>query len=495
MMSHELRTPLVAVTGTLEVLALGALDDEQRALVGVATRSARSLLGVIGDVLDFSKIEAGHLHLVPLPTAVGALVDDVVTQHRLAAPAGGVELRTAIDTRLAARHEVDPVRLRQVLGNLVGNAVKFTREGFVEVRVEVCAEEEGDAGGATQRVALLVQDSGIGVSREDQKRLFEPFEQARSDAARHGGGTGLGLVICRQLVEAMGGRVVMASELGQGTTMRVELALPVAAAPAGADEHDGAGPDLVRRALPARAAAERDGSLLLLVEDHPVNREVLSCLLESIGFVTDTAADAGEALERYEGSRYGLVFTDIQLPGADGYELARGLRALEQRAGRERAPVVALTASALRGERERCTQAGMDDVVVKPATLATLARTLRRWLPDGAWREPGAPIAEPAIDRSALDELTGGDEALHRDILTHYLQSLGEDLDALWRALRERDVTGLRRHAHRIAGASRTVGAHAVAAEASRLERAAQTSQDSAELERLAETLRRTAAR
>ncbi len=502
MMSHELRTPLVAVTGTLEVLALGDLDDEQRVLVGVAARSARSLLGVIGDVLDFSKIEAGHLHLVPLPTAVGALVEDVVTQHRLAAPAGGVELRTAIDTRLAARHEVDPVRLRQVLGNLVGNAVKFTREGFVEVRVEVCAGE-GEAGkagqraGAMQRVALLVQDSGIGVSGEDQRRLFEPFEQARSDAARHGGGTGLGLVICRQLVEAMGGRVEMASELGRGTTMRVELALPVAAAPADGDAGDGAGPGLLRRAPPARAEAERDGSLLLLVEDHPVNREVLSCLLESIGFVTDTAADAGEALERFAGSRYGLVFTDIQLPGADGYELARGLRAVEQRAGRERAPVVALTASALRGERERCAQAGMDDVVVKPATLATLAQTLRRWLPDGAWGEPPAPapVAGPVIDRSALDELTGGDEALHRDILTHYLQSLGDDLDALWRALRERDVDGLRRHAHRIAGASRTVGAHAVAAEASRLERAAQTSQDSAELERLAEMLRRTAAR
>jgi CheY-like chemotaxis protein/HPt (histidine-containing phosphotransfer) domain-containing protein len=295
----------------------------------------------------------------------------------------------------------------------------------------------------------------------------------------------------------MGGQVEMSSELGQGTTMRVELALPVAAVPAGGDEDDTAGPELVRRAPPARADAERDGSLLLLVEDHPVNREVLSCLLESIGFATDTAADAGEALERFEASRYGLVFTDIQLPGADGYELSRGLRALELRAGRERAPVVALTASALRGERERCMQAGMDDVVVKPATLATLAQTLRRWLPEGAWREPGARtrVAEPAIDRSALDELTGGDEALHRDILTRYLQSLGDDLDALWRALRERDVSGLRRHAHRIAGASRTVGAHAVAAEASRLEDAAQTSQDSAELERLAETLRRTAAR
>jgi CheY-like chemotaxis protein/HPt (histidine-containing phosphotransfer) domain-containing protein len=294
--------------------------------------------------------------------------------------------------------------------------------------------------------------------------------------------------------------------------MRVELELRVAAAPvvADADGLDAAGAAFARRALPARADAEQSGSLLLLVEDHEVNREVLARQLEAIGFVTDTAADAAEALERFERSRYGLVFTDIQLPGADGYELARGLRALEQRAGRERAPVVALTASALRGERERCAEAGMDDLVVKPATLATLAQTLRRWLPSGAWSdrdasaaEVGAPFVtrvpsaagQPAIDRSALDELTGGDEALNRDIVTRYLQSLGDDLDALWRALRDSDVSGLRRHAHRIAGASRTVGAHAVAAEASRLERAAHASHDGAELERLAQALRRTAAR
>jgi signal transduction histidine kinase/CheY-like chemotaxis protein/HPt (histidine-containing phosphotransfer) domain-containing protein len=493
MMSHELRTPLVAVLGTMELLALGDLDGKQRGLVDVATRSARSLLGVIGDVLDFSKIEAGRLDLAPLPTAVGELVDDVVTQHRLTAPARGVALRTSIDARLAARHDVDPVRLRQVLGNLVGNAVKFTSEGFVEVRVEVCGEADG---GTVQHLALAVEDSGVGVSPSDQARLFAPFEQARScDAARAGGGgTGLGLVVCRQLVEAMGGSVGMVSELGRGTTMRVELPLPVAGAAAagGRAEEDGAG--LVRRALPARADAERDGSVLLLVEDHPVNREILAGQLEAIGFVTDTAADAGEALDRCERGRYGLVFTDIQLPGADGYELARGLRALERRRGRDRMPVVALTASALRGERERCAQAGMDDLVVKPATLATLARTLRRWLPDGAWRE-GVPAVAPAIDHSALDELTGGDEDLNRDILTRYLQSLGDDLDALWQALRAGDVSALQRHAHRIAGASRSVGAHAVAAQASRLEDAAQGSRDGAELERLARALRETAAR
>jgi signal transduction histidine kinase/CheY-like chemotaxis protein/HPt (histidine-containing phosphotransfer) domain-containing protein len=494
MMSHELRTPLVAVTGTLEVLALGALDGEQRALVDVATRSARSLLGVIGDVLDLSKIEAGHLDLVAVATEVGALVQDVVLQHRLATPGDAVVVRASIDERLATRHDVDPVRLRQVLGNLVGNAVKFTREGSIDVRLEVCREDAG-----VQHVALTVRDTGIGVSRADQQRLFAPFEQAAGGDAPHGGGTGLGLVICRQLVEAMGGRVEMASELGCGTTMRVELALPVVATEPRAAAGDDDAP-AARRPLPSRDEAEREGSLLLLVEDHPVSREILALQLETIGFVTDVAADAGVALERFAGCRYGLVVTDIGLPGADGYELARGLRALEARAGRARVPVVALTASALRGERERCADAGMDDLVVKPATLAMLSRTLRRWLPHVVWPAiasagTGAPAAAaPVIDQSALDELTGADEQLNRDIVTRYLASLGTDLDALGQALHDGDVGELRRHAHRIVGASRTVGAHAVAAQASRLEHAARSAHDAAELERLARELRETAA-
>jgi signal transduction histidine kinase/HPt (histidine-containing phosphotransfer) domain-containing protein/ActR/RegA family two-component response regulator len=507
MMSHELRTPLVAVTGTLEILGLGSLDPDQRMLIDVATRSARSLLGVIGDVLDFSKIEAGYLDLTPVPTGLGALVEDFVTQHRLAAPNARVELVARLDEKLAPRHLVDPVRLRQVLGNLVGNALKFTREGSVSVVVEVTGESQA---GAVQDVAVVITDTGIGVSPADQRRLFEPFEQASSDAARNGGGTGLGLVICRQLVEAMGGRVEMNSVLGKGTTMRVELSLPIAGEDPAGDPAGHPGGGLVARALPDRAGAVRDGSLVLLVEDHPVNREILARQFEAIGFVTDTAADADAALELFAGSEYGLVFTDIQLPGADGYELARRLRAVEAAVGERRAPIVALTASALRGERDRCLEAGMDDLVVKPATLATLGQTVRRWLPGADWSHPiGGPgdaaaeepvageraAGEPAIDRSALDELTGGDEQLGREILARYLESLGEDLDAVWRALRAGDVSGLRRHAHQIAGASRTVGAHAVAAEASRLEEAAATTDERAELERLAEGLRQTAAR
>ncbi len=489
MMSHELRTPLVAVTGTLEVLGLGdQLDDEQRALVDVATRSARSLLGVIGDVLDFSKIEAGHLDLVPVPTNVGALVADVVTQHRLAAPGGGaVALRTTIDDRLAA-----PSRGRP--GAPAPGARQPRRQ-----RREVHARGVGRRAGSRWRTRRTGHSSSssrcrtrASASRPRTRRgCSSPSSRPALQAARHAGGTGLGLVICRQLVEAMGGHVAMTSELGRGTTMRVELALPVAEAQDG--DGLGGGP-LERRALPSRADAEREGSLLLLVEDHPVNREILALQLEAIGFQTDTAADAEAALAQFERSRYGLVFTDIQLPGADGYELARRVRSLEASGGRGRAPVVALTASALSGERERCAAAGMDDVVVKPATLATLAQTLRRWLPDALWPDT-QPVAGPAIDQSALDELTGGDEDLGRDIVTRYLQSLGDDLEALWQALRDGDADALRRQAHRIAGASRTVGAHAVAAQAARLEDAAQSTADGSELTRLAEQLRETAAR
>jgi CheY-like chemotaxis protein/HPt (histidine-containing phosphotransfer) domain-containing protein len=267
--------------------------------------------------------------------------------------------------------------------------------------------------------------------------------------------------------------------------VRVSLTLDVAAP---GTEDAGLAP--VRRPLPSRAEAEREGSVLLLVEDHPVNREILALQLAGVGFVTDTAADAGEALDRFAGTAYGLVFTDIQLPGADGHELARGLRALEAATGRPRVPIVALTANALRGERERCAASGMDDLVVKPATLETLARTLRRWLPDCAW-----PTAGLTIDGAALEELTGGDAELGREIVDRYLVSLGDDLAALERARRAGDLGGVRRHAHRIVGASRTVGAHAVATEAARLERAAGEAPDRAELARLAGALRASAAR
>jgi two-component system, NarL family, sensor histidine kinase EvgS len=473
MMSHELRTPLVAVTGTLEILALGDLDERQRELVDVAMGSARALLAVIGDVLDFSKIEAGFLELTPVTVVVRSLVEEVAGQHRHAASVRGLELQASIDERLAAAHVVDGVRLRQVLGNLIGNALKFTREGGVALAVEVVGEHAEE-----QRLAFEVRDSGIGISEEDQRRLFAPFSQASTDNARSSEGTGLGLAICRQLVEAMGGAVTLRSVRGEGTTVRVELPLAVGV-PSDA-EPDAGDLRLVhagRRALPSRADARRESSLLLLVEDNPVNRQVLTGQLEAVGFQVDSAADAEQALSRFAEERYGLVFTDLQLPHVDGYELARRLRELERETGRARTPLLALTASALQGERDRCRAAGMDDVVTKPTTIGILAGTLRRSLPHVAWPEPTGPMPErtmpAAVDGTALAELVAGDVELGAQILASYVESVRGDVAGLTASLEAGDRSEVRRRAHQIAGASRTVGAGSVAETAQRLERAA----------------------
>lgn len=479
MVSHELRTPLVAVTGTLEVLALDDLDGRQRELVDVALRSASTLLAVIGDVLDFSKIESGHLDLVPRPTAIGRLVEELAAQYRHNAAAKGVRLTSAVAGPLAAVHVVDADRLRQVLGNLVGNAIKYTPGGEVELRVEAAdgaeslapppgQDERGSsratAPGASgpdvvQAMTFAVRDTGIGVSPEDQRRLFAPFAQART----RNDGTGLGLVIARQLTEAMGGRLTMESAIGEGTTMRVALTLPVSAE--GEQQRLAGGGPTARRRRPSREGAADDGSLVLLIEDHPVNRAVLQRQLEAIGFVTDVAGDAAEALERLRRTAYGLVFSDVQLPDLDGYELIRRWREEERAiAGRQRVPVVALTASAVHGEEERCRAAGMDDLVTKPAPMAVLAGTLRRWLPHVAWEEPiAAPDAAGAtFDRGVLAEVTGGDPAFERSLIETFRTSLREDLARVECALGAGDHEALRVVAHQVVGASRTVGARVV---------------------------------
>jgi CheY-like chemotaxis protein/HPt (histidine-containing phosphotransfer) domain-containing protein len=340
-------------------------------------------------------------------------------------------------------------------------------------------------------VRILVEDTGIGVSPEDQARLFAPFTQASTDAARRSDGTGLGLVISRQLVAAMGGTLTMSSAPGAGTTMRIDLELPVAEREAA--DGAGAAPDdpaaVPRRPRPSREDAIAEGGLVLLVEDHPVNRAVLAAQIEAAGVVVDVAADAREAEERVAGQPYGLVFTDLQLPGTDGYALATRLRALESGLGRPPTPILALTASAVRGEAERCRAAGMDGLVTKPTTIAVLSATLRRWLPGLDWPAvPGrgsdaATEAAPdpsrtgrppgALDRSALDELTDGDPDLGRQVLEDYVASLGDDLAALRAARVSGDADAAGRVAHRMGSAARMVGATGVARAAEALEAAA----------------------
>jgi CheY-like chemotaxis protein/anti-sigma regulatory factor (Ser/Thr protein kinase) len=376
-----------------------------------------------------------------------------------------------------------------VLSNLLSNALKFTPHGAVELGVAIVGETA-----SAQLIEFTVSDTGIGISDTDQQRLFHPFSQVSTDNARGSEGSGLGLAICRQLVEAMGGAVVLRSELGAGTIVRVRLELArgllADAEPIGG--HVGAQGGQ-RRRLPSRRQALRERSLLLLVEDNAVNRQVLGGQLDAIGFRVDAVEDADSALARVASGDYALVFTDIQLPRIDGYELASRLRAAERVAGRPRVPILALTASALQGERERCRAAGMDDLVTKPTTMPILAGTLRRWLPHVEWPEPGERLrlAPPpaALDVSALDEISAGDAELGARVMLSYADSVQAELVTLTDAIERGARDAVRRSAHQIVGSSRTIGARDVAAVAGRLERAAAHADDD-ELGELAHALR-----
>jgi two-component system, NarL family, sensor histidine kinase EvgS len=344
--------------------------------------------------------------------------------------------------------------------------------GGIDVAVRV--QEQA---AAAQTVEIAVTDTGIGISPENQQHLFDEFSQAQATTAQRFGGTGLGLVICKRLAVLMGGDVTMSSSPGTGTTMRLTLPLPLGdvAEIDSASTHAPAKRP-TRRTKPSRERAELEGSLLLLAEDHPVNRTVLGHQLDVIGFHVDMALDGVAAFEMVKTGRYALLFTDLNMPGMDGYELGDAIRGYEQDHQLSRMPIVALSANVMQGEPERCRAAGMDDFGAKPTTIPFLAGRLARWLPHLRW-EPLAPATEPvdpvngAIDRAVLAELTGGDDALSQALLRDFITSAQADLTALSAAVQARDADESRRQAHRLKGGARTVGAGEVSELAEAVER------------------------
>jgi signal transduction histidine kinase/CheY-like chemotaxis protein/HPt (histidine-containing phosphotransfer) domain-containing protein len=470
-MSHEIRTPMIGVTGMLELLAHTGLTRHQRGMVATAEGSAQSLLRIIGDVLDFSKIEADKLELARSTFDLRALVGGAAETFIHTASAKGLLLTWNVDERLGPAHVGDPLRLRQVITNLVSNAVKFTEVGGIEIDALLVERED-----AVEHVAITVTDTGVGVTPEQQQRLFEEFGQADSSTTQRYGGTGLGLVICRRLALLMGGEVTMDSTPGRGTTMR--LAVPLAVGdPADIDPRVSsfAGTVVGRRAKPSRAVAEQEGSVLLLAEDHPVNRAVITQQLDLVGFHVDVAQDGEEALERYVTGRYGLVLTDLDMPRMDGYELVLAIRRHERRAGLDRTPVIALSANVMQGEPERTRAAGMDDFMAKPTTIPFLAAKLRQWLTGLTWEDPSPEVEsgdadDMQIDAAVLDLLTGGDETMARAVLDDFLATTEGDLHTLRDAIDGRRTEDARRSAHRMKGAALTVGARPMSRLAQQIE-------------------------
>lgn len=361
-MSHEIRTPLNGVIGMTSLLLERPLDGESREIVGAIQTSGETLLRVINDILDFSKIEAGKLEIEQTPVEIPALVADIVSLYQGHADSKGIGLAQLQPEELPPTILADPVRLRQVLSNLVANAVKFTHSGDVKVVWNWSCIDE------SVHLTLEVRDTGVGIPSDRIDAIFGRFTQADNSTHRRYGGSGLGLAISRHLVSLMGGTLGVTSRVGAGSTFRVELAFRIA------DRVD----SFRDGASGASHQVLRPHSRVLLAEDNHVNIMVARRLLEQCGCVVDVAEDGLAAISHALAQDYDLILMDMQMPTCDGVEATKALRQHEG-GGRRRRTIIALTANAMADDRRTCLEAGMDDFLPKPITLASLRAALEKW--------------------------------------------------------------------------------------------------------------------
>ncbi len=375
-MSHEIRTPMNGLLGALQIVERTTLDTRQKEWLKVAAGSGDALLRVVNQVLDYSRIEAGPQPLDLDTVALQPFAKETVTLFRARAEARQLALSTDLAPGLPPLVHADPQRLRQVLCNLLGNALEFTEAGSVRLRVA-----PGPLG-----VRFSVHDTGCGIALDAQPRLFDPFYQVdQSDRRRHGG-TGLGLAICRQLVAAMGGRIAVESVPGSGSIFHVDLPLQAADAPAA---------QVLPAVAPSAPRPELAGRRCLLAEDNPVNRLLAIEMLRTLGVAVTEAHDGIEALRLAEREGFDLILMDCQMPLLDGYAATAAIRASERRRHVTPVPIIALTASALAGDAERCLAAGMNDHLAKPYRRAELEARLLRWLGERPAARTAGPAAQP----------------------------------------------------------------------------------------------------
>jgi signal transduction histidine kinase/DNA-binding NarL/FixJ family response regulator len=476
-MSHEIRTPLNGILGMLELARHSKAPTPQR-FIDAARRSAESLLEIIGGVLDLSKIEAGKLELEQHPFDLHVLVADTTELFADLARGKKLEFRCALAANLPRMVLGDSARLRQILSNLLGNAIKFTETGEIGIGGELVEQDKRSA-----LIAFAISDTGIGIPEEQRAHVFDAFAQADGSTTRRYGGTGLGLTIARQLCEMMGGSIAVTSTQGVGSTFRFEvrLALSQDSVATAAPDDLPAGGERAWIAADALTAATEPyevpgitGARVLLVEDSPINLEVGVGLLELFGCEVATATNGREALLRRAEEDFALIFMDCQMPDMDGFAAAAEIRRHEAQSGR-RTPIVALTAIAVTGDRERCLAAGMDDYMTKPFTPDQIRAMLARWLAPALPLRPAAVAAGPPPQRDAdssvpapiedkvLDMLSrlqrdGQPDIVHR-VIALFLESAPRLLQDLETAAARGDAQRLQCAGHTLKSESANVGA------------------------------------